>query len=399
MLRMKQLPLISICLAAATAAHAQQPITRASAIESAMTHDGRISLAAADTSAALAQLLAARSLQNPAFSAAYSKSPPQLHFTFELPVDLPSLRRARVGSAQAALRASAYRYRFERAAAVLDVDTTYTRALAASARARLSAANAGIADSVLQITIERRDAGDASELDVELARVNAGQEHNLAASDSLDLISVLADLAAIAAIPSQNDIVLADTLVLPDTIAVRVTGDPLPIAAALQSVLSGEKAVSAERRSVFGSPALMAGVETHDPTGDEKGLLPTFGITLPIPFLNRNKGGIMAATAGLTRARAELSITRAQYAASLSHWRRRRATAYGRANRDRTLLESANRVASMSVRAYREGATPIANVMEAERSARDVLRQYVDDLADAWIADAVLRVLTLTTGP
>jgi hypothetical protein len=53
----------------------------------------------------------------------------------------------------------------------------------------------------------------------------------------------------------------------------------------------------------------------------------------------------------------------------------------------------------MSVRAYREGATPIAYVMEAERSARDVLRQYVDDLADAWIADAVLRVLTLTTGP
>jgi hypothetical protein len=64
---------------------------------------------------------------------------------------------------------------------------------------------------------------------------------------------------------------------------------------------------------------------------------------------------------------------------------------------DRELLQSANRVASMSVRGYREGAFPIANVLEAQKSARDVLRQYVDDLADAWIADATLRVLTLSS--
>ena len=104
----------------------------------------------------------------------------------------------------------------------------------------------------------------------------------------------------------------------------------------------------------------------------------------------------MTANAELTRARAELSITRVEYAASLSHLRRRRATAYNRVIQDRALLTSANHVASMSVRAYREGAVPIASVFEAQRSARDVLRQYVDDLADVWIADAMLRVLTLT---
>ena len=140
----------------------------------------------------------------------------------------------------------------------------------------------------------------------------------------------------------------------------------------------------------------MAGIETHDPEGTEKGILPTFGITFPIPLLNRNRAGIMTANAELIRARAELNITRVEYAASLSHLRRQRATAYNRVIQDRALLASANRVASMSVRAYREGAVPIANVFEAQRSARDVLRQYVDDLADVWIADAMLRVLTLT---
>jgi cobalt-zinc-cadmium efflux system outer membrane protein len=374
-----------------------QSLTRQAAIESAITRAGRLPLAAADTSVAVAQLLAARALQNPALSAAYSKSPPQLHFTVELPVDFPSLRSARIGAAQAALRASGLRYAYERAAATLDVDTTYTRALAAAARSRLSSRNASVADTLLLITIARRNAGDASELDVELARVNAGQEHNLAIADSLELISVVADLATVTAISPATNIALADTLALPDTVgALQTSGEPLRIAAGMQSVISAQRSLTAERRSVFGSPALMAGIETRDPTGSEKGIRPTFGITLPLPLLNRNKAGIMTANAELLRARAELTITQTEYAASLAHLRRRRATAYSRAILDRTLLASANRVASMSVRAYREGAVPIANVFEAQRSARDVLRQYVDDLADVWIADAMLRVLTLT---
>ena len=362
-----------------------------------MTRGGRLSVAAADTSVAFAQLLAARALANPALSAAYSKSAPQYHFTLELPIDLPTLRSARIGAAQAALKASNYKYTYERAAALLDVDTTYTRALAAAARARLSSRNALVADTLLEITIARRNAGDASDLDVELARVNAGQERNLAVADSLELSSVFADLATVSALPSGAVLALGDTLALPDTVlAASGAGDPLQIAAGLQSVLSAERSLKAERRSVFGSPALMAGIETHDPEGAEKGVLPTFGVTLPLPLLNRNKAGIMTANAQLTRARAELTMTRVEYSASLSHLRRRRATAYNRSVQDRALLASANRVASMSVRAYREGAVPIANVFEAQRSARDVLRQYVDDLADVWIADAMLRVLTLT---
>lgn len=379
------------------AAASSQTLTRAAAIESAVLRGGRLSVAAADTSVAAAQLFAARALQNPALAAAYSKSAPQYHFTVELPIDLPSLRNARIGAAQAALKASSFRYSYARAAAALDADTTYTKALAADARARLSSRNASVADTLLAITVARRNAGDASDLDVELARVNAGQERNLAVADSLELISVFADLATVTALPSGRVIALADTLALPDT-SMNPTGagDPLQIAAGLQSVLAAQRSLKAERRSVFGSPALMAGIETHDPEGAEKGILPTFGITLPIPLLNRNRAGIMTANAELLRARAELTITRVEYAASLSHLRRRRATAYNRVVQDRALLASANRVASMSVRAYREGAVPIANVFEAQRSARDVLRQYVDDLADVWIADAMLRVLTLT---
>jgi len=51
----------------------------------------------------------------------------------------------------------------------------------------------------------------------------------------------------------------------------------------------------------------------------------------------------------------------------------------------------------MSLTAYREGQSSLPNVLEAQRNARDILGQYVDDLAEAWIASAELRVYTLTT--
>jgi outer membrane protein TolC len=51
----------------------------------------------------------------------------------------------------------------------------------------------------------------------------------------------------------------------------------------------------------------------------------------------------------------------------------------------------------MSIAAYREGAAPITTSLEAQRSARDALIQYVDDVAAAWIATAELRVLTMTS--
>jgi outer membrane protein TolC len=59
------------------------------------------------------------------------------------------------------------------------------------------------------------------------------------------------------------------------------------------------------------------------------------------------------------------------------------------------LVVSANRVAAMSLTAYREGAASLPNVLEAQRNARDVLAQYIDNLTAAWIATAQLRVLAL----
>jgi hypothetical protein len=48
----------------------------------------------------------------------------------------------------------------------------------------------------------------------------------------------------------------------------------------------------------------------------------------------------------------------------------------------------------MSLVAYREGASTLAGVLEAQRNAREVVAQYITDLATGWNTIAILRTLT-----
>ena len=419
---------VAIGVLAVWPARAQQPsltlLSRTDAVRTALERGARLPVAQADTAVAFAQLLTARSFENPALSTVYSKSTPQYHVTIDVPIAYPWIRRGRVRSALAARTAAQYRYQFERAAIALAADTTYTRALAARAHARLSRRNAQDADSLHRMAVARRNAGDASDLDVELASVAAGQVANVAASDSLEYISRLLDLQSVIGV-SATQVTIAPTdslFALPTDSAapfgsaaamsglapgvtrvsldssgrVVLTTSPLQVAAAEAALASAQLAAQAERRSILASPSIMAGFETGDPSGAEPGLLPTFGLSLPLPLFNRNRGPIAQAEAERQRARAELALAQIESRTEVGRALREREIALSKVGRDQLLVAGANRVAAMSLTAYREGASTLPNVLEAQRNARDVLGQYIDDLASAWIADAELRVLLLT---
>lgn len=375
------------------------PISRADAIRAAVTRGFRLPVAEGDTLVAAAQLLTARARGNPTLSASYTKSTPQYHVELELPLPFPWIRNARIGSARFAATAARLRYSFARAAAALDADTSYTLALAAMARAELSTRTAADADTLLRMAIARRDAGDASDLDVELARVNAGQQANAAASDSLTLQSALLDLQlAIGLTGDSAEALPTDSLSAPPP-PDSIGGEPLSVAAAVASLRAASSGLTAERRATWAAPSLIAGVESGDPTGAEPGLLPVIGVALPLPLLDRNRGGVATATAERQRAEAELALARLESRTQIAQARRAELAARARIARGRAVVESANRVAAMSMTAYREGASTLPNVLEAQRNARDILAQYIDDLARAWIATATLRALTLTASP
>ena len=385
--------------AATVSLAAQQPVTRAAAIEAALARGARAAFGRADTAFAAGVLRAARAFPNPSLAATYTKDVPHYHYIADLALDLPWLRSARIGAAASAREAARYGFAFARAAIRFDVDTTYTRALAALARARLSRRNALDADSLRKMAQLRREVGDVSELDVRLAAVNAGQLENVAADDSV--AAVQAHLAVQLAMGLSADdvtITLSDSLAPPSDSILLPAGEPLPVAAAAASLRSAERALTLAHRSVFATPSLQVGFDRGDP-GGEPGLLPTIGLSLPLPLFNWNGGEVRQAAAARDRAQASLDLARRETGAELARLRRGFALALARLERDRRLLSSADRVAAMSLQAYAEGVVALPNVLEAQRNARDALARYVDDVAAANDAAAAVRLLTATESP
>lgn len=377
----------------------QQPVSRADAVDAALARGARSAFARADTQAAAGLLHGARLYPNPSLSATYSKDTPHYHVIADVPLDLPWLRSARVGAAAAGRDAARFRFDFERAAIRYDIDTAYTHALAALAHADLSRRTAQAADTILAMARLRRSVGDVSELDVRLAEVNAGQLANAATDDSLSSVAtVLAVQLAMGLSADSLTIVLADSLAPPaDTAIPAAPGEPLRVAAAQAELRSQERTVSLAHRNAFPAPSFQAGVEFGDPA--QSGSLPTFGLALPIPLFHRNGGEVAQAQAARARAQAELDLARREQSAELQSAERVFAVARTRLARDRTLLAGADQVAAMSLQAYREGAVPLANVLEAQRLAREALGRYVDDVAATHDAADLLRLLTQVSAP
>ena len=394
-------------MAVSASAHAQQPLTRAAAISTALGASVRVSAIGADTLAAAARLRTAREYPNPSLTASYSRSVPQNHLSLEVPLDLPAVRGARVRAAQAGRSSARFSFLAARAAIELDVDTLYTTAQGAELRAALSHVTAVDAARLLSDTRARRDAGDASDLDVNLAEVSAGQAANVANSDSLVAVDTRLELQA--AMGLRGDMIVfalqdslgapgADTMfrARPDAGAQSIT--PLAtapsVAAAGAALAAAQQTLLFQRRSVFGLPAIQVGVEGRDPTGSERGVLPTVGVVLPIPLFNRNAGAIAAARADVAKTQADLAIARLNASTTLSRAYRMRTVADARIARDRTILDAATRNVTMTERGFAEGQMAIGDVLEARRAQHDAQSQYVTDLVAANVGAAMVRVLT-----
>jgi cobalt-zinc-cadmium efflux system outer membrane protein len=391
---------LSLALLPAVAVAQTASLTRARAIEDVLSRSPRSQVLVADTAVALAASITARTTPNPNLTLDYSKDTPNYHIIADYPLGSLFNRGIRVDAARFGRDAARYRYQLGRALVALDADTSYTRALAATEKSRLSARTAQDADSLRAMAIARRNAGDASELDVQLATVSAAQLGNAAASDSLDAYSALLELQALLGLPTDRRVIqLADSLGDPPAVDTSKAGSLLSIAAADAALKSAILSARVQRRSLWNSTGITFGVETHDPGGNGNALLPTFGVALPLPFFDRNHGPIAEAEAEQKRAEFELSLAQIEANAAVRRAARERAFAVGRIARDRITVAAANQVASMSLTAYREGAMALPNVIEAQRTAREALAQYIDDLASAWIATASLRAFSLTAIP
>ena len=375
----------------AHAAFAQRPVTLEQAIQSALSIGPRVAIVRADSLAAEARIVTARAYPNPTVSPAYTKSTPNWHLEVEQPFEYPFLRAARIRAARLGARGATYLAAAERASIRYEVEVAYANAAAGMLIRTLSNRNAADALEMLRITREREKVGDASELDIRLAEVSAGQAQLQALTDSLQAIQSTLELQALMGLTAANlEIFPVDSLDLQIATSPTDSVLPLRVAAAHEQVLIEQANVALTRAQRLPAPALRVGVEWGDP--DVGGLQPIIGVALPVPIWDRNRGPIAEARAAEARANADLALVELQTRNALILAQQEQALSQTRVQRGRTIVTEAQRVASLSLTAYREGAYTLANVIEAQRNAREAVRTFIEALQANRIARAaVLR--------
>jgi len=384
---------------AGTSGSQSRPVSRVEAVAAAVAQGPRLALARSDSSAAVAGVARARQWENPIFSLEYTRDAPRQHYVLGIPLPFPS-RGTRIDIATYALASASQRLAFEREAVAYDADTSYTQALVAEARSRLSARAARFGDSLLTLATLRREAGDASDLDVELARVNAGQLANAAVVDSMEAANALLGVQLVMGLPSETPaITLTDTLDLPALGAAPSPGTTLLIAAAESEVQAAERTMALQRRWIFTEPALAVGFETDDPGGQGHQLLPTIGLSFPLPVFNQNGPALQAAIAEHGRATAGLALARIELGAARARAERALLVARERVARSQQLAVSARRVVALSLLAYQEGAAALPVVLESQRTSLEALFQVLDDIASVRNSARLVRLLSVTVTP
>ena len=387
-------------MAAQQPAAGPRPVTREQAVQAALASGGAVRLGQADTAAAVAAMGMARALRNPSLGFSYSKSAPRWHAVMDVPLDLPWWRGLRSDASRAGLAAAREQYAYTRASVRYAVEAAYGRALAAAERANLSRQGARDADSLLTLVRRQRDAGDASDLDVDLATINAGQLANAAAGDGQDAVLALLDLQLMmglgAAAPqiTLTDSVAALLALLPDSnvMVAPVNGMPLRVSAATAALRSTEFGLRLAHRRASLMPSFLFGVEWGDPS--EKGALPVIGVALPMPLFHNYGAEVALADAERSRAATELDVAERESASDMARARLALNVSRERLTRDVAMLATARAVAVKALTAYREGAAALPAVLQAQRAAREAQQQYVEDVVAVATASAAMKLVT-----
>jgi cobalt-zinc-cadmium efflux system outer membrane protein len=121
------------------------------------------------------------------------------------------------------------------------------------------------------------------------------------------------------------------------------------------------------------------------------------GVTVPLPFGDRNQGGIVRAEAERRVAEATLKAARARALADVEAAFRAYETARAQVLAyEREILDQADESRDIQLAAYREGVVPLLTVMEAERTRADARSAYSRALFDYRMSLVALELATGT---
>lgn len=287
-------------------------------------------------------------------------------------LELGGKRGSRIRSAEAEARVTALQGDLSAAELAMSVRERYVGAIAAGARLELAR------DIVERNRELARIAGVLVELGREpplrALRADAALAEALAALEAAQTgdFAARSALAALWGESTQPPVVQPAFPRIEPPAALMAANESLRLQIARAEREAADAAIDRERSLAVPDPVISAGVRRFEESKDNAFLV---GVTIPLPFANRNQGNIAAAQSRLRAATAREAIVRTDFELAITQTRSRYLAAETRAQ---TLAEASLPQAEEALRlvriGYRNGKFPLIEVLAAAE-ARDEIRE------------------------
>lgn len=333
---------------------------------------------------------------NPALSFAATRDEPHEALFFDQPLEIGGKRGRRIDVAhQESALTDAEIAALERQVRRATREAYYNLAFARASTARLGETVA-LAQRLKQIADERFHAGAVAELEVIQAELGlsraradfrvAGQREKVALSQLNALLNVAPSTSWNLSSPLENP---PEHISLPELLerAYRANPDLQRLAQEVKVEESRRKLLKAER---IPDLDLEFGTDLNSPRDFQVG--PRGQISLIVPIFTRNQGEIAQSLASQRVLESESAATRRAVEGRVESGyldvasRETEVELY-----KQQLLPATRRLESMAEESYRAGKADILTVLDAQRNAQDIERQYLQSLFDLQSADAALE--------
>jgi len=293
-------------------------------------------------------------------------------------------RREATGAALTALRLEIADVRRQVRA---DVAERHYRVLALQQRAETEARAVDLFEDTAAAVQRRRNAGEDTRLDANVARVEAERARNQLALVQEQLLDARNALAAQLQLPAGSlpqatgDLVVQPGGYTREGLLAAIDGHPR-LRALEQRENSASARLKLERASTYPDVTVGVNLGREGPSGN-RDRLTTLSVSVPLPLFKRNAAGIGQATTGLSQVQIErqavLRDTRANIEAL---WSRLRSLDERVRRLQQSVLPALQDNEQLSLKSQRAGQIGLLELIVVNRQSLDARRDLIDALAD-----------------
>lgn len=364
-------------------------LTLATALDLAMQANPEIAVALREREAMDGVKMQSATRPNPSLSTSMQDTRSEsreVYLQVNQEIELGNKRETRIAAAEALYKKATAELNHKKADIHANVVAAFYEVLAAQARLTLSQSSLEVAQQALDASTKRVKAGKSAPVEETKSKIAASSATIETYQANSLLSSARKRLAALWGNPAPVFAsALGEVHKIPAIPSVETLSATLENAPAVQlakaEIDARDGVVNIERSKTTPNITISAGVVNNQELGRNQALL---GLTVPIPFFDRNQGNIQEAISRQYQAQDALLVLKNQLAANL-------ATQYARLNAAKQAAESlqdeilphAKSAYEVANKGFIAGKFSFLDVLDAQRTLFQMQAQYIQALLDA----------------